>query len=145
MAIPEPVPGLVVRYSYLWLDEYRAGREEGTKDRPCAIVLLANPNEGERVVTVLPITHAPPANPEQAVEVPLRTKQRLGLDEDRAWIILSEANRFVWPGPDLRPARPRDDGNIAYGMLPYRFFELVRQRFLAAIRARRAGLAHRTE
>ena len=37
--LPRPVPGLVVRYSYLWLDEHRRGREEGVKDRPCAIVL----------------------------------------------------------------------------------------------------------
>jgi len=36
--LPEPVPGLVIRYSYLWYAEHVLGREEGQKDRPCAIV-----------------------------------------------------------------------------------------------------------
>jgi hypothetical protein len=39
--LPEPEPGLVIRYSNLWLREHREGREEGTKDRPCAIVLAS--------------------------------------------------------------------------------------------------------
>ena len=43
----------------------------------------------------------PPHDPEAAVEIPLATKMRLGLDDDRSWIILTEANRFTWPGPDL--------------------------------------------
>ena len=38
MALPKPVPGLVIRYSYLWHREYLEGREDGQKDRPCAIV-----------------------------------------------------------------------------------------------------------
>ncbi|RWI14116.1 MAG: hypothetical protein EOQ92_29550 [Mesorhizobium sp.] len=33
MALPTPVPGLVIRYSYLWLAEHRRGQEEGVKDR----------------------------------------------------------------------------------------------------------------
>jgi hypothetical protein len=37
---PVPRPGLVIRYSYLWESEARQGREEGVKDRPCAIVLV---------------------------------------------------------------------------------------------------------
>jgi hypothetical protein len=34
----------------------------------------------------------------------------LGLDEPRSWVVLTEANRFPWPDPDLRPAywRQRD-------------------------------------
>lgn len=38
MPLPKPIPGLVIRYSYLWCSEYLEGREEGQKDRPCAIV-----------------------------------------------------------------------------------------------------------
>ena len=39
MAFPEPQPGLVISYSYLWHHEHRAGREEGVKARPCVIIL----------------------------------------------------------------------------------------------------------
>jgi len=53
--------------------------------------------------------------------------------------VLSEANRFLWPGPDLRPARQGDARTVAYGQLPYTLFEKIRQKFIAAIRARRAG------
>jgi hypothetical protein len=31
---PEPQPGLIISYAYLWHHEHRAGREEGLKDRP---------------------------------------------------------------------------------------------------------------
>jgi hypothetical protein len=34
------------------------------------------------------------------------TNQRLGLDAERSWVMLTEANRFVWPGPDLRMKEP---------------------------------------
>jgi hypothetical protein len=142
---PEPVPGLVVRYSYLWAEEYGSGREEGSKDRPCAIILVSSDDHGERVVTVLPVTHAPPSDPTLAVEIPALTKGRLGLDDAQSWVVLSEANRFVWPGPDLRPARRGDAAGIAYGQLPYTLFETIRRKFIAAIRARSAGIVPRTE
>jgi hypothetical protein len=56
---PVPRPGLVIRYSYLWESEVRQGREEGTKDRPCAIVLVVlrhgqpNVGRGDRVEPLL--------------------------------------------------------------------------------------------
>jgi hypothetical protein len=142
---PEPVPGLVIRYSYLWAEEYGSGREEGVKDRPCAIILVSTEDSGERVVTVLPVTHAPPSDPNLAVEIPAATKRRLGLDDARSWVVLSEANRFVWPGPDLRPARRGDAASVAYGQLPYALFETIRQKFIAGVRARRAGVVPRSE
>jgi hypothetical protein len=142
---PEPVPGLVIRYSYLWAEEYGSGREEGVKDRPCAIILVSTEDSGERVVTVLPVTHAPPCDPRFAVEIPQATKRRLGLDDERSWVVLSEANRFVWPGPDLRPARRGDAASVAYGQLPYALFETIRQKFIAVLRARPAGVVPRSE
>ena len=119
MPLPEPVPGLVIRYSYLWADEHERGQEEGVKDRPCAIILVTTDEEGEKLVTVLPVTHAPASDPALAVEIPPATKRRLGLDEARSWVVLTEANRFRWPGPDLRPAVPGDSATVAYGPLPY--------------------------
>jgi len=39
---------------------------------------------------VLPVTHSPPGEPADAVEIPRPTKQRLGLDGER---FLAHANR----------------------------------------------------
>jgi hypothetical protein len=87
--LPEPRPGLVIGYSYLWERDFRAGREEGSKDRPCAV------------------------------------KRHLGLDELRSWLICAGVNRFVWPGPDLRPIARQRPGEFAYGMLPRQFMLCV--------------------
>jgi hypothetical protein len=44
--------------------------------------------EGEKLVTILPVTHAPASDPALAVEIPAATKRRLGLDEARAGVVL---------------------------------------------------------
>jgi hypothetical protein len=141
MSWPKPEPGLVIRYSYLWRREADAGREEGVKDRPCAIILATEIVDGETVVYVLPITHAAPLAADDAIELPQATKMRLGLDYDRSWIVISEGNSFVWPGPDLRPV---PGGTAAYGLLPRAVFNTVRTRFLDRIRARQSGVVKRT-
>ncbi len=145
MAFPVPVPGLVIRYSYLWASEHARGQEEGVKDRPCAIVLATTNEASDQVVTVLPITHTPPSNPLLAVEIPAAVKRRLRLDDARSWVMLTEANRFAWPGPDLRPATPGDAATVAYGPLPYGLFEDVRLKFIAALKAFAATTVTRTE
>ncbi|OWK40983.1 hypothetical protein [Fimbriiglobus ruber] len=146
MAFPEPAPGLVVRYSYLWWREHERGREEGVKDRPCAVILAVADDQGRRVVTVLPITHTPPSGDAPAVEIPHATKQRLGLDVERSWVMLTEANRFVWPGPDLRMAEPGGGPeSAAYGLLPRALFKDITGRFGDAIEARLARVVGRTE
>jgi len=112
---PVPEPGLVISYSYLWQSEYRQEREEGVKDRPCAIILVTG-NDGRRpVVTVLPITHSPPQNASDAVELPPAVKRRLGLDEARSWAVVSEVNCFIWPGPNLRVVSRDDPERFEYG------------------------------
>ena len=103
MGIPSPEPGLVLNYSYLWHDGHLAGLEEGRKDRPSAIILTeAREEGGTTLVTVLPITHSAPTDPDVAVEIPRSIKQHLGLHDERSWIVLSEVNEFLWPGYDLR-------------------------------------------
>jgi hypothetical protein len=67
----------VIRYSYLWAEEHKCGQEEGVKDRPCAVILVTLNEDSQRVVTVLPISHAPPADPNLAVEIPALVKRRL--------------------------------------------------------------------
>lgn len=136
MSLPVPRPGLVIRYAYLWESEAREGREEGIKDRPCAIVLVVL-REGEHpIVRVLPISHTPPGDAADAVEIPTPTKERLGLDSERSWVVLTEANDFIWPGPDLRPVPGRDPSTVAYGFLPPGFFRLLRERLQRRRRAR---------
>lgn len=146
MPLPVPVPGLVIRYSYLWHSEHMAGREEGQKDRPCAIVAALRPADaGETRVLVLPVTHTPPAEPAHAVEIPAAVKIRLQLDTERSWVVLSEWNEFIWPGPDVRRAPGGDESSVAYGMLPPGFFSVIRDRFLALATAQRARRVRRTE
>ena len=115
------------------------------KDRPCAVILATTQEDGQEVVSVLPITHTPPAEAAFAVEIPTATKARLGLDGERSWVVLTEANRFFWPGPDLRPARSGDAGSVAYGLLPYRLAEEIRSKFVALAKERRAQIVRRTE
>ena len=145
MTFPEPVPGLVIRYSYLWRREYERGQEEGVKDRPCAVVLSVMDGQGNKVVTVLPITHNPPSDASLAVEIPYATKERLGLDAERSWVMLSEANRFVWPGPDLRMQESGGPESVAYGLLPRALFKHISGKFTAAVQARLTGVVHRTQ
>jgi hypothetical protein len=145
VSLPVPQPGLVIRYAYLWESEARAGREEGVKDRPCAIVLVVL-REGEHpIVRVLPVTHAPPANADDALEIPRQTKERLGLDSERSWIVLTEANDFIWPGPDLRPLPGGDASTVAIGFLPPGLMKVLRERLLRVWRERRAKAVSRTQ
>jgi hypothetical protein len=131
MDIPTPTPGLVIRYAYLWADEHDAGHEEGSKDRPVAIVLAHQDKGGRPVTIVLPVTHTPPKRPTDAIEIPPDTKRRLGLDDDRSWIVLTETNVFLWPGPDIRPVSTHGPATIAFGLLSANFFRAVRERLLA--------------
>jgi hypothetical protein len=145
VALPEPLAGLVIRYSYLWRRESLAGREEGGKDRPCAIVAALQNENGITRVLVLPVTHAPPDAETAAIEIPAFVKKRLGLDEERSWIVISEYNDFIWPGPDLRPTPGDLGGSVVYGFLPARLFETVRRAWLDLAVARRTRRIVRTE
>jgi PemK-like, MazF-like toxin of type II toxin-antitoxin system len=142
---PPPVPGLVIRYSYLWLSEHMKGQEEGVKERPCAIVLIVKTEGSRETVVVLPITHSPPERAELAVEMSAAVKRRLNLDGKRSWVMLSEANRFVWPGPDLRPAVRGDADSAVFGLLPYKLFEEIKAGFDGAVRKRMARVVPRSE
>jgi len=142
MALPNPEPGLVVCYSYLWHDEHIAGRDEGLKSRPSVIVLAVEREiDGATLVTVLPITHSAPQDPKGAVEIPPRVKRHLGLDGERSWIIVSEGNEFVWPGYDLH--KRAHSNRYDYGVLPGRMFDQVRTAFLEWIKAARARTTSR--
>ena len=128
----------------MWKREADAGREEGVKDRPCAVIIAIANDEGRPRVLVLPITHTAPQSPDEGVELPQATKARLGLDEERSWVIVSEANEFTWPGPDLRFLPGRGPDSTAYGFLPPLVFRAIRDKFLARFRDRKLQMVSRT-
>ncbi|SDR61333.1 hypothetical protein SAMN05519103_07408 [Rhizobiales bacterium GAS113] len=142
MPIPTPEAGLVISYAYLWHYEHQAGQEEGRKDRPSVIVLAVQREVDDTIiVTVLPITHAMPANPAAAIEIPAPVKRHLGLDDARSWIIIDEGNEFDWPGYDLRKVRGTD--SYDYGFLPPSFFARVVAAFVAWHRVNKSRLTSR--
>lgn len=97
------------------------------------------------IVRVLPVTHSAPEDPADALEIPLPVKQRLGLDSARSWVVLTEANDFIWPGPDLRPAVPGDLSSVAYGFLPPGFMKVLRERLAARRKAKLMRAVPRSE
>lgn len=142
MAIPNPEPGLVISYAYLWHREFETGQEEGRKNRPCIIVLSVEKHDSGAQVTVAPITHSLPQAGTPCMEIPLRVKQHLGLDYDRSWVILDEVNQFMWPGYDLCPI-PSKQGHMAYGFLPPRLFDQIRGAIVSIILKRRGNITPR--
>jgi mRNA-degrading endonuclease toxin of MazEF toxin-antitoxin module len=142
LTLPRPERGLVISYAYLWHREHELGREDGAKDRPCVVILAVEAQGGDFVVTVAPVTHAMPSAADTAIEIPLATKRRLGLDDAPSWVVVSEGNRFVWPGPDLRPI---DSDVFEYGFLPPALFQRVQAKLRTYAAARQFRIVPRTE
>jgi len=139
VSLPTPLPGLVIRYRYLWADDAASGAEEGDKERPAAIVMAVDPPGATAPrVFVLPITHAAPARHTEAMEIPASVCRSAGLDAGRTWVILSEFNEFVWPGFDLAIVPGRVPRTVAYGFLTSGFFTRLRERWLALDASRRS-------
>jgi len=94
---------------------------------------------------VVPVTTQPPRRTEDGFEVPARIKAHLGLDAERCWIMVTELNRFVWPGPDLRPIRRGGDETPCYGFLPERLFRPVLDAVIARAEAEALKATKRSE
>lgn len=133
---------MVISYAYLWRREHDQGRDSGAKARPAVIVLTTKDTEGDTIVIVAPITHSAPSRPEDGIEIPAATKARLGLDSERSWVVVSEVNRFVWPGPDLAPV-PGSPRRFDYGFLPPRLFKQITAQIVERARARGLAVAQR--
>lgn len=82
-------------------------------------------------VLVVPITHTPPKDPSLALEIPPTVKARLNLDDAPSWIVYGEGNRFLWPGPDLRPIPGSHPPEFTYGFLPPKLFAVIKSRMIA--------------
>lgn len=91
---------------------------------------------GERTeLMVVPVTMQRPRRVVDGIEVPARIKAHLGLDAERCWIMVTEINRFIWPGPDVRPIRRDGDVTPYYGFLPERLFRPVLDAVIAGAEA----------
>ena len=135
MPIPDPQPGLVVRFNYLWSREHDRGLQEARYPRPCAIVLSYHRgSDGELMVVLAPITHSEPDAFDQAIEIPQAVKRQLGLDPLRSWVMVDEVNETIWPGYDLQPD---DKGRYAYGFIPPALFGRIRDALRQVARERR--------
>jgi hypothetical protein len=94
---------------------------------------------------VAPIAHAAPKQADAAIQIPSPIKRRLGLDDERSWIVATEINEFKWPGPDLRPQQGGDLSSVAYGYLPPGMFRILQQKILSSIKAGNTTRVPRTE
>lgn len=128
MALPEPKPGLVIRYDYLWSDRAAGGQDHG-KDRPACLVAASDATAAPQFVVILPITHTPPAGDTIGIEIPSRVRQVLGLDDAPSWVIVSEFNVDAWPNAGLTPI-PGRPGIFSYGFMPPGLFARIKARFL---------------
>lgn len=138
-----PQAGMVLHYSFLWKHEAERGQNEGAKDRPVVVLVLLA--EGEEVV-VAPITTVAPEQGAPAIEVPQRVREHLGLDAPRSWISIATLNRFVWPGPDLRPVPGSNPADALYGFMPQKLLDAAKQSAMAELAKRAPGLiVRRTE
>ena len=137
MPLPEPRPGLVIRYDYLWSRESAAGRDQG-KERPACLVAATDPTTSPRFVVILPITHTRPDKDTVGVEIPARVREALGLDDAPSWVIVSEHNVDEWPNGGLAPL-PGRPGVFRYGFTPPGLFAQVKARFLELYEKGRAG------
>lgn len=139
MALPEPKPGLVIRYDYLWNREAASGRDHG-KNRPACLVAASDSNAKPRFVVILPITHSAPTGDTIGIAVPPRVRQALGLDEEPCWVIVSEHNIDEWPNGGLHPL-PGRLGEFSYGFIPPGLFAQIKTKFLVlAGRKQSAGV-----
>ena len=97
-----------MHFAYLRRREAVRRRVEAAKDRPCVVLIVdIETQPGSELVGVLPMTYSPPENPGDALELPSSTERRLGLDEARSWVVVTESNDFTSPGYDLRPKPPK--------------------------------------
>lgn len=99
--------------------------------------------DGKTQLLVAPVTHSKPDRAEDGIEMPARVRKHLGLDGERSWIILTELNRFIWPGPDVRTAAGGD--SPLYGAIPGQLFEQVRNGITRQSRGSLFGITKRTE
>ncbi|KXV50075.1 hypothetical protein AD945_02840 [Gluconobacter albidus] len=141
MSFPEPKPGLVVRYDYLWTHEAARGQDQG-KDRPACLVAASDSVQRPRYVVLLPITHTPPSGDTVGIEIPAKVKAAIGLDDAPSWVIVSEHNVDEWPSGGVSPI-PAKTGVFAYGFIPPGLFARIKSEFVTLARQKKSAAVRR--
>jgi uncharacterized protein YifN (PemK superfamily) len=113
---PNPEVGQIIKYDYLWRDEQQRGKIEGSKERPCAVIVaIQSQNDGSYTVLLAPITHSSKQANNASILIPRQAKKITGLDEDQSWLLTTEVNAVSWLDPGILPAKK---GQWLYGYLP---------------------------
>ena len=136
-----PEPADVLSYSYLWSHEAAGGGERAKGSSRVVVVLCIERQAGNLILVSVGHHTAPEMLPSRS-KIHLDVKKQLGLDRERSWVMLNELNRFIWPGPDIRPIL---GGAPLYDALPDWLFERVRQGVLDHNAAGKLKVTSRTE
>jgi hypothetical protein len=148
MPLPEAKLGLVVHYGFVWASSTRRAPPDAGKERPCLIVDLERAAEpmllGRQVirVTYLPISHVAPRRGEDAIIIPPRVAQHLGLTSQRSYLYTSYAVEDDWPFDLAHVPGTRD--RFDYGFVPPRLFQAVAADFAAYLAAHPAHVHRRS-
>lgn len=139
-----PERGSVIRYAYLWAREDESGKKEGRKERPSLVLALSVlAEDGKHRVYAAAITHSPPVHSGDTVALPPSVQRQLGLDDAPAWIVTTELNAFVWPGPDIRPIPGRHPRTFVYGRIPEALLKRTVRSFLENRKKQQAAVVTR--
>lgn len=124
-----PEPGLVIRYDFLWKEEEEAGKIDGLKDRPCAIIIVAEPDQNNSSnVFLCPITHSPIQVGETGMEVPAKLARHLRLDSAISWVKTHQINTVIWEENRLPyGVVPAFKDQVVFGKLPQSFAQKIFQ------------------
>ena len=74
-----------------------------------------------------------------------RPRSKRSLDGQQSWIVITEVNSFVWPGPDLSAIPGTSPTRFDYCVLPPGFFRKVRDDLVARVKARRVQIVPRSQ
>jgi hypothetical protein len=107
------------------------------------VVVAALTNRGRTRLLVAPVTHSRSEATADAVEMPAKVKRLMGLDSARSWIVTTELNSFIWPGPDIRIS-PASKNPIIDAVPDWLFFQ-VRDAILQRSRSGQLDITSRTE
>lgn len=133
-------PGEVIIYPYRWAREAADRRSpEGSKERPCGVVVAAVAASGRTHLLLAAISSKPPRSDQEALALPEIERRRAGIDPGRdAWIYVSEANEDVEGASIYLTSEP------AIGAISRPFLERVKAGFLHRLGERRGAVVNRT-
>ncbi|HVE05530.1 MAG TPA: hypothetical protein VNB30_15865 [Rhizomicrobium sp.] len=88
-------------------------------------------------MVILPITHSRPFGGSVGVEIPPVVRRNLDLDDQKCWIVVSEANVDKWPNAGITRI-PNSHAAFSYGFLPPGLFAEIKKAMLRHLDLRRS-------